>query len=338
MSVSIVILNWNGWADTIECLESVFRSDYEGFNVVVCDNDSQDGSVDHIKAWADGQLNANVSFDAALRSESFPPVPKPIPYVEYERGTAERGGDPAAPDVPLVLIRTGGNLGFAGGNNVGLRYVLARDDRKYVWLLNNDTVVRADALRHLVSALRHSSTAGIAGSTLLFYETPDVVQTLGGGSYNRWLALPKHLGEFQPASRQVSATETISRLAYVAGASMLVSQEFLRDVGLLSEEYFLYFEELDWAMRARGRYTLTYAPESIVYHKAGESIKTDRFGAQKSWISDYHFIRNRILFTRKFNRLLLPAVYFALVVAMLRRARGRKWDRVRLIAKLCWTT
>jgi GT2 family glycosyltransferase len=335
--VAIVLVNWNGWADTIECLESVFRSDLPNVSVIVCDNHSSDGSLNHIKAWAEGRLDIALAADNPLRTHSFPPLPQPLPYVEYTREAAERGGDASAA-VPLVLIRTGGNLGFAGGNNVGLRFLLARAKDDFVWLLNNDTVVRPDALRQLVDELYSHRMAGVAGSTLLFYDTPDVVQTLGGGSYNRWLALPEHLGAFQPASREVAAAEAVSQMAYVAGASMLVSREFLLDVGLLSEDYFLYFEELDWATRARGRYTLAYAPKSVVYHKAGESIRTDRHGMHKSWLSDYHFFRNRILFTRKFNRPMLPVVYFALVVAMLRRARRREWDRVRLIAKLCWTT
>lgn len=336
--VAVVLVNWNGWADTLECLESVFRSDLPTLSVVVCDNDSGDGSLNHIKAWAEGRLDVAVAADNPLRTLSFPPLPKPLPYVEYTREEAERGGDASATAAPLVLIRTGGNLGFAGGNNVGLLFLLARGEDDFVWLLNNDTIVRSDAVRQLVDTLRSDPTAGMAGSTLLFYDTPDVVQTLGGGSYNRWLALPEHLGAFQPAIQEVAAVETVSQMAYVAGASMLVSREFLLDVGLLSEDYFLYFEELDWAMRARGRYTLAYAPKSVVYHKAGESIRTDPLGLHKSWLSDYHFFRNRILFTRKFNRPLLPVVYFALLVAMLRRARRRKWDRVRLIARLCWTT
>lgn len=118
---------------------------------------------------------------------------------------------------------------------------------------------------------------------------------------------------------------------------MLVSRDFLREVGLLSEDYFLYFEELDWAVRAKGKFELAYAPQSIVYHKEGGSAGARSTEAEKSWVADYHFIRNRIVFTRKFLPAMLPTVYFALFIALLRRARRGRWDRVRMIAKLCWS-
>lgn len=336
MRACVVILNWNGWRDTLECLESVFRTDHPDFRVVVCDNDSSDGSLERIAAWAGGELDAPATPAGPMRDPSLPPVPRPIRYAEYDRAVAERGGDPAL-DPPLTLVRTGGNLGFAGGNNVGLRYALARGF-DYVWVLNNDTVVRPDALRRMVEEARRDPGAGIVGSTLVYYHAPDTVQAWGGAAYNRWLALGWHLGKDAPADAPVDAGAVRARLAYVTGASMLVSRAFLEEVGLMNEEYFLYFEEVDWASRARGRFRMGYAPGSVVYHKEGGSIGSGERDAVKSWTADYHFVRNRILFTRRFNPVALPTVYLALVVAALRRARRGEWDRVRMVARLCWST
>lgn len=123
--VYVIILNWNGWEDTIECLESVFRNIYPSYTVIVCDNGSHDGSLERIKLWAEGKLDVLVPSHNPLRPLSYPPVIKPIPYIEYYREDAEKGGINDG-KIPLVLIQTGGNLGFAGGNNVGLRYILAR--------------------------------------------------------------------------------------------------------------------------------------------------------------------------------------------------------------------
>src|SRR3972149_2191038 len=95
----IIILNYNGWADTIECLESVFRNDYPDYRVIVCDNNSQDGSLEYIKAWAEGRLNAPVPRNL-LWEHSFPPVPKPVLYVEYNRVQAEAGGCVGDSDLP----------------------------------------------------------------------------------------------------------------------------------------------------------------------------------------------------------------------------------------------
>jgi GT2 family glycosyltransferase len=334
MRVAVVVLNWNGWQDTLECLESLWRSEARPAQVIVCDNDSQDDSVERIKAWAEGRLDVYVPPSHPLRSRSWPPARKPISYVEYGRAEAEKGGrrNDAA---PLVLIHVGRNLGFAGGNNVGLRYALCQPDIDFVWLLNNDTVVERDALQHLIDTFEAAPDSGIVGSTLLYYDRPDVVQALGGASYNRWLALPRQIGTLNRVGAPIQEADVAQRLDYVAGASMLVSRRYLETVGLMSEDYFLYFEELDWALRGRGRFCLGYAPKSVVYHKEGASIGTGTYAVQKSWTADYHFMRNRILITRKFLPHCLPTVYAALVVAMLRRARHRQWDRVRMIARLC---
>ena len=148
--VYIVVVNWNGFDDTIECLESLFRLDYQGFRVVVCDNGSCDDSLQRIVAWAQGRLSTP---DAKAKSLSKhltgPSVEKPLAYAVYNRQQAEQGGD-LNHDPSLVLIRSDENLGFAGGNNLGMTYALKRGDLDYVWLLNNDTVVDQGALQALV--------------------------------------------------------------------------------------------------------------------------------------------------------------------------------------------
>jgi GT2 family glycosyltransferase len=138
----ILILNWNGWRDTIECLESVLRINYPNYRVIVCDNKSTDNSYDNIKGWAHGYLSVHTTESNPLRGLSFPPIPKPVPYEEYDHLLAEKGGKPQESE-KLILIQNGDNLGFAGGNNVGLRYAMARADFEYIWLLNNRAYRRA---------------------------------------------------------------------------------------------------------------------------------------------------------------------------------------------------
>lgn len=338
MSVCVVLLNWNGWADTVECLESVFRSRAIRFQVVVCDNDSQDDSVERLRAWAEGRLDPpGGRADHALSGFVTPPVAKPIPYAVYDRATAEAGGAAGDSDAPLILVRTGDNLGFAGGCNVGIRFALARGVHEHVWLLNNDTIVHPDALRALVDEAARRPGAGMVGSTLLYHSNPEVVQALGGARYNAWLALSRHIGAYLPAETALQEAP-VDDMAYVVGASMLVRRDFVLDVGLLSEEYFLFFEELDWAMRARGRWALGYAPESVVYHKEGATIGGNSRGEEKSWTADYYFVRNRIVFTRKYLPTRLPSVYLALGVAAFRRVARGQWARAWMVVKLCWST
>jgi len=306
-NVYIIIVNWNGWKDTIECLESVFRNDYPSYQVVVCDNGSQDGSLDKIKAWAAGDLKNDVPRENPLYSLSNPPVAKPVFFEEYTRSEAESRVKRST-NARLILIRIPSNLGFSGGNNVGLRYALSQDDFSYAWLLNNDVVIKPDALTHLVQRMRDKKDAGMCGSTMPYYSQPETIWALGGGKYNKWTARSCNIGHLQPAQKTISREEVEASLDYLAGASMLVSRAFLHEIGLLSEDYFLFYEEPDWALRGKGKYALAYAPESIVYHKVGASTTlldkdTDH---RKAFVS--HAMKSHIRFTLKFFPFFLPSV------------------------------
>src|SRR5437762_10906736 len=124
--VYIVVLNWNGWRDTLECLESLFRLEYPNFRVIVCDNNSSDGSIEKIQGWAEGAIQAPKSANPQLASISYPPVRKPVGYSSI---TVNRSSNSVKiPDLPLVIVQTRANLGFAGGNNVALRSLLSLTD------------------------------------------------------------------------------------------------------------------------------------------------------------------------------------------------------------------
>ncbi|WP_245555008.1 glycosyltransferase [Geopsychrobacter electrodiphilus] len=289
--------------------------------------------MERIKAWAEGRLNVLPAAGSLHRLRSFPPVTKPVSYVEYDRQAAEAGGT-GREISELILIRTGANLGFAGGNNVGLRYVLARDDFDYVWLLNNDTVVNSDALSYMVERMHGKPDAGICGSTLLYYDHPEKVQALGGGYYCKWIGLPWHQGRLQRAELKRNRDRAERWMNYIVGASMLVSRKFLRDIGLMCEDYFLYFEETDWALRAEGKFSLVYAPESVVYHKVGASIGTSSLPNKKSLACDYYSARNRLLFTRRFFPEAIVTVWLCLFGAVLTRLLFGRIARAKMFAGL----
>jgi len=331
--VYVVLVNWNGWADTIECLESLFRSEYGHYQVIVCDNASTDGSWQQMHAWAKGTVDAPAADHPTIRRYTNPPVGKPIPTVTYDRRTAESGGDDQAEAARLILIQTGANLGFSGGNNVALRFALRRKDFAYVWLLNNDTVVTPHSLSALVRRLEEWPEAGLCGSTLLFYDAPDIVQTRGGAAYNRWLATMTPLAKGQSIYAGFDGPKIERRMDYVAGASTLVTRRFLEVVGLLSESYFLYCEELDWVSRSAGRFALAYSPDSLVYHKEGQSVRAT--ADARFHVADYYIHRARLRYTRRFFPIALPAVVIRTLVAVLARLwRGqprRAWTIFRLI-------
>ncbi len=319
--VYIIVVNWNGWEDTIECLESVYRLKYDDFSVILCDNGSINDSLERIAEWAEGKILAS-SANPQLKHLSHPPYPKPIPFSRIDAhscqnliGRKER----------LFLIQIGRNLGFAAGNNVGLRLALNTGDMKYAWLLNNDTVVAPDALIRLVERMEESAESGLCGSTLLYYDDGKTVQALGGAHYNRWTARVGHIGCGLTLELAPSRDYVEEQMDYVVGASMLVRLSFLENVGLMNDRYFLFFEEIDWITRARGKFHLAYCPESIVYHKQGRSTGE---GPTKNRALDNvggrYGPRSRILFTRIHHPIALVSVVVALLAsAAFRLATGR---------------
>lgn len=303
--VYVVLLNWNGWRDTLECLESLLKLDYDNFGVVICDNGSGDDSVKNLLLWSAGKLPVSQGSSPLNRASPGPRSARPR-LQQLTRAQAELSAGFNIED-DWVLIQTGANLGFAGGCNVGLRHVLARGDADYVWLLNNDTVVAPTALNELVQVANAFPQPGITGSTLLFYDRPDTVQALGGGTFNRWRAMTQHIGEGLSlhAAQAAGAKVVQNRMAYVVGASMLVSKEFIERVGLLHEAYFLYFEELDWAERAKRAnppFAMGFAASSLVYHRVGASAGT----AARSLSSIAFLNRSRMMFMKRFYPRLLP--------------------------------
>ena len=330
--VCIILLNWNNWPDTLECLESLFRLDYPDLKVVVCDNGSTDSSPEKIRAWADGALDIFTGDPSSVLWGK--PCAKPVSMALFDRETLEQGSTVSAEPSRLVLIHNGENLGFAGGNNVGLRFALQASEFDYCWVLNNDTVVAPDALQKLIDRMSAPNAPGLCGSTILEYKQPERINALGGAVYSRWLGLAWHLGRGRRWPKEIGAGTIEKKMDYVVGASMFVSREFLQIVGLMEESYFLYYEELDWAMRARDLFPLAWATESLVYHKVGGTIGTSSHPVRKSWTSDFYTLRNRIYFTRKYCPYALPTVYLGLVCAIVLRLLFGQWRRASMVARL----
>ncbi len=334
--VYILLLNTNAWAHTIECLESIFRHDYPSWQVIVCDNQSTDGSWEYMKAWAEGKLNLLLPAASPLRQFSFPPVPKPIPYCIHNRQEAEDGGDSSDSDVPLIFIQNGGNLGFTGGTNVALRYALKRDDFDYTWLLNNDTVIQKDTLSEMVHKIRSKSEYEMCGSTIRYYHLPDKIQARAGNRYNPWIGRSRHLGFLEDADTTTNESEIEQQMDHVMGTSMLVSKDYIEQVGLMSDVLFLYFDELDWTLRSKKHdFRLAYASRSVLYHKEGATIGGgNRDRSAKSVKADYFEIRNRLVITRKYYPWALPTVLLGLSVTILNRIRRRQWNRIWMVFKI----
>lgn len=307
--VSIILLNWNNADDTIECLRSVRQLDYSPMNIVLIDNGSTDGSVQRLTDW--------------LTSEK----------ITYQVGPAEQIKLEPADRVTVITSPT--NRGYAAGNNLGLRLAIGQTNLGYVWILNNDTTVAPDALTKLVTRAQREPKVGLCGSLVCYADSPEVIQLQGGGSYQPLWATSRHIGADRPRPAALSTQTVESSLNYISGASVLVSRDFLATVGLMDERYFLFYEEIDWSLAARGRFHLGYAPESLVYHKVGARSGSGREARQRSDQADFHGLKSRILLTKKYFPWFLPTVYLALLGALIKRLlRGRPaqaWQCGRLL-------
>lgn len=244
--VYIIILNWNGWRDSIECIRSCRELNYAHYEIILVDNGSSDDSV-------------------ARLCKAFP---------------------------DLNVVANKENLGFAGGNNVGIVDAIQRG-ADYIWLLNNDTRVDQRALSELVSVAEQYPDCGMVGSKIFLY---DEIETLhfAGGQINFTDGTTKHLGIFEKDRGQY---DLYSEVDYVTGCSLLAKTDMIKDIGLMPEAYFLYYEETDWCMQATGSgYSIRVAPKSKVYHRVSGSI--ENLSPEKQ----YYLTRNRLYFLKKYGK------------------------------------
>ena len=222
----------------------------------------------------------------------------------------------------IIFITTQKNRGYAAGNNVALRYALKQKDMEYCWILNNDTIVDEKSLIRLYEFMVLHQDVGICGSQLVYEWDRNKIQGYGG-YFNPVLARGSICKDI----------DMINRIDYVIGASVFVRRKFLEDIGLMSEDYFLYCEEIDWAERAKGKYKIACVPESIVYHKEGASTG-GRSVENRTMLSDYYQLRSRLLFTKKFYKKYLPIVYFTMICAIFNRIKRGQFKRIWMIIKV----
>lgn len=292
--VAVVLLNYRGAADTLACLDSLLAQDRLFERLFICDNASPDDSWDRLHA---GLRAREPALTAARARAGWGERPA------WAASRADRSAhDPAAQAAWVVLHDNQANGGFAAGNNAGLRLALADPAVGYFWLLNNDTELPAGTLNALLAAAAARPDVDLWGNTVAYHHDPDRVQALGGGQMNRWTAETRHIGAFasragwSPGEPVVAKVE--AQLDYALGASMFATRRWLQQVGLLSEDYFLYYEELDWALRGRRLgLRIGFAPAAVVLHKEGATIGTDPGGG--SPLSVHHLHRSRTIFVRK---------------------------------------
>ena len=186
---------------------------------------------------------------------------------------------------PFVkTIRSQRNLGFSGGNNLGIREA----GGKYIFLINNDTYITDDGLPALIERLESRPEIGAVSPKIRFAFPPQHIQFAGFTALSPVTLRNTGIGCGCPDN---GAYDTASPSPYLHGAAMLVKREVIERVGLMPEVYFLYYEELDWCTAmTRAGYTLWYEPRCTVFHKESQST------GQLSVLRTYYLTRNRLLY------------------------------------------
>ncbi len=187
----------------------------------------------------------------------------------------------------VKFIRSEKNLGFAGGNNLGLNIA----EGKYFLLLNNDTEVPIGFLEPLVSRMESDQKIGAVSPKIIFYHSPGIIQFAGFNPINPYTGRGTAIGSKQKDNGYFNTSMPTSR---AHGAAMLISRKVVEDIGLMAELFFLYYEEMDYCERIkRAGYSIWYEANSTVFHK--ESVATGKGSSLKT----YYLTRNRLLYQRR---------------------------------------
>ena len=323
--VAIVLVNWNGWRECIECIDTVLAQVHPNFHIFIVDNDSRDQSVERIAAWCEAP-EADPTWRRQTGVDRYTDRQPRNSIVHVVINSSDHVFPLTTDSCTVSVVRSGGNLGFAGGCNVGIK-AAGLDEFDYFWFLNPDTVVGTRALVELIARAESQEEIGIVGSTLLFYDRPDTVFALAGGRLDRLNGSGVHIGQgasFSPLRSDEIGVER--ELSWICGASMFVPATYIREIGLMQEDYFLYYEEADWAARGMDRYRLGFAPSSIVFHKSGANSSQ----IMPLYTAGYYY-RSRLRFVSRFLPDRMAAAKRHLFMEMLRHfARGR-WAAARLV-------
>ncbi|HLD52722.1 MAG TPA: glycosyltransferase family 2 protein [Sediminibacterium sp.] len=197
-----------------------------------------------------------------------------------------------------IFIRSATNLGFAGGNNLGLS--VATGD--YLFFVNNDTEFTEGLVDILVNTLDSHPSIGVISPKLLYYDQPTMLQYAGYTPMNYLTARNSCIGQFETDQGQYD--QLVGPTGFAHGAAMMVTKTAIEKAGPMAENFFLYYEELDWADRIRHNgFEVWVNMKATIFHKESVSV------GKKSALKEYYMNRNRILFIRR-NAPLVKAIFF----------------------------
>ena len=285
--ISVIIINFNGEKNTLDCLNSLAKIQHKLFNIdtILVDNSSENGIS--------------------------------ISEKDFE-------------EINLKIILNPKNMGFSGGNNVGIKFAL-KNDSDYVLLLNNDTLVKEDFLTELFNFAEKTEKAGLIVPKIYFangfefhkdkYTKSELGKVIwyGGGVMDWQNVVGRHRGVDQVDKGQF---EEEGQTDFASGCCVLIKKEVFEKIGLLDEDYFLYYEDNDFSQKAtKAGYRIYFVPKSVIWHKNAGST-----GGSGSKLQDYYITRNRLIFGNRYAsmraRIALNREGISLIF------KGRQWQKL----------
>lgn len=282
-------------ADVIEaCLASVIHQDGGAPQIVVVDNASPDNSAHLVRQFAE------------------------------QRGLSLAEGPPGQvrQDAAVTIIRAAANQGFAAGVNLGLNHAMARPELDLFWLLNPDCSASAGAAYAFCARAARTKRLGLMGGRVVYHGT-DIVQS-DGGHLRPWTAVAENLNQGHNARVPFEPRKSLD---FASGANLVATRRFVEQVGPMPERYFLYYEEIDWALR-RGSLDLVMVPDATVFHHGGTAAGSGTHGRAPSAFANYFNYRNRLRLAARHVPHALPGAYLYSMAKIAQMA----WDGQRRAA------
>jgi len=302
--LGVVIVTYNSVDVITDCLESLLMADSDvELHIVVVDNASNDGTLQHIRDWATGAAGAAGAAGDIGATPLSQSANWPFPVRERPEPVMLRTADD--PGAGITLIEAGINGGFAAGVNLGLQFLAGSPEIDRFWILNPDCLVPPQTPGVLANCPVPSDGFSLIGGRIRYLDPPHRIESDGAYvSLTTGVTGNFNLGGDVETAQPPKAED----LDFVCGASMVASRHFYETVGPLPEEYFLYYEEVAWALR-RGNLPLVSCPEALIYHHAGTAIGSPTIKKIASPFSIYFLYRSRMIFIRSCNPKSLPVTY-----------------------------
>lgn len=319
-SVGVVILSYNDYAQTIECLRSIYKQEDLPRRIMVCDNGSKNEFADKLfLQWC----------DLAREFNSEEPVEV---YAGDTTGAA------------TFLLRLEENEGVSGGINKALCQLLYDQECQAFWVLHNDTKAETFALSALLAHLKddiENKPIGLIGSTLVYADN-GLQECSGGGIWRKWRGKEKLLSSGFNKYAHSDHKEIVAKLDYINGASCFITRELINAIGMFDERFFFFYEDVEYGLRAKqAGFALNWAPGAIVYHKAPHAAELTPVLSlteepELTTQFDYLYIRNRFFLIRRERMIAALIALIRLPIPLSWRLyRGQK-DRLRLVLRAAY--